>query len=177
MSEYADPGFHLHTAMGQYSTLLIYHIADDPVIPWDLPHAGSALRDIFEDLVEELEESFPDHDVDLTPLDDAVAAFESEANRIGSLAEQAVALADSVLLSVVNAKYRDFARGFTSVGLLPGRYSYYNVVSAPGLDNGYGAAVFPAIQDSLDRGDEELAEEWVEKSAAAVLRAAEILKV
>lgn len=177
MTEFVDPGFHIHTAMGQFVTLLTYHIADDPVIPWDLPNAGSALRDIFEDLVERLEEVFPEYEIDLSELDDAVATFEEAAQRISTLADQALALDDAVLLSVVNAKYKDFARGFASAGLLPGRYSYYNVVSAPGLESGYGADVFPAIQDSLDQGNLELAEEWVVRSADAVLRSAEILRV
>ncbi|KAK7429781.1 hypothetical protein QQZ08_003626 [Neonectria magnoliae] len=175
MTEFADPGFHLHVAMGQFVTLLTYHIADDPLIPWDLPTAGSALRDIFVDLEEQLEEVFSQYEVDLSPLDDAVAAFEAAAERIAVTTEQALADNDTVLLEVVNAKYRDFSRGFVSAGLLPGRYSYYNVVSAPGLESGYGADVFPAIQDSLAQGDVEQAKEWVEKSADAVLRAAEIL--
>ncbi|KAF4965291.1 hypothetical protein FSARC_6892 [Fusarium sarcochroum] len=177
MTEYADPGFHLHTAMGQFVTLLTYHIADDPLIPWDLPHAGSALRDLFEDLEEKLEENFPDYDIDLGPLDDAVSAFETASKKIGTLAKQALALNDTVLLGAINAKYRDFSRGFASAGLLPGRYSFYNVVSAPGLESGYGADVFPAVQDSLDAGNLKQAEAWVEKSAKAVLRAAAILKV
>lgn len=177
MSEFVDPGFHIHTAMGQYVTLLTYHIADDPLIPWDLPNAGSVLRDIFEDLVEQLDELFPEYEIDLGPLDDAVSAFEEAAEHISTLADQAVALDDAVLLSVVNSKYKDFSRGFASAGLLPGRYSYYNVVSAPGLESGYGADVFPAIQDSLDQGNLDLAEEWVTKSANAVLRAAEILRI
>ncbi|ESU15248.1 hypothetical protein FGSG_08141 [Fusarium graminearum PH-1] len=177
MTNYADPGFHLHAAMGQFVTLLTYHIADDPLIPWDMPHAGSALRDIFEDLEEKLEDRFSEYTVDLSPLDDAVSAFEAACKHIDTLAKQAVALNDNVLLGVVNTKFRQFSRGFASAGLLPGRFSFYNVVSAPGLDSGYGADVFPAIQDSLDQGNLTQAEEWVERSAKAVLRAAEILKV
>ncbi|KAF5024371.1 hypothetical protein F66182_3558 [Fusarium sp. NRRL 66182] len=177
MTEFADSGFHLHTAMGQFVTLLTYHIADDALIPWDLDHAGSTLRDIFEDLQEQVPERFPEHEIDLGPLEEAVAVFETAAKRIATLANQALALNDTVLLGAVNAKYRDFSRGFASAGLLPGRFSFYNVVSAPGLDSGYGADVFPAVQDSLDQGNLTQAEEWVEKSARAVLRAAEILKV
>ncbi|KAF4979161.1 hypothetical protein FZEAL_4589 [Fusarium zealandicum] len=177
MTEYADPGFRLHVAMGQFVTLLTYHIADDPLIPWDLPNAASALRDIFQDLEEQLDERFPDYDVDLGALDEAVSVFETAAKRISVLAGQALSLNDTGLLKAVNSKYRDFSRGFTSAGLLPGRYSFYNVVSAPGLESGYGADVFPAIQDSLDQGNLTQAEEWVEKSAKAVLRAAEILEL
>lgn len=163
--------------MGQYVTLLTYHIADDPLIPWDMAHAGSALRDIYEDLEDKLEERFSNYTLDLTTLSDAVSAFESAGKRIDKLAKQALALNDTVLLSEVNTKFREFSRGFASEGLLPGRYSFYNVVSAPGLESGYGADVFPAVQDSLDQGNVTQAEEWVERSAKAVLRAAEILKV
>lgn len=177
MTEYADRGFHLHTAMGQFVTLLTYHIADDALIPWDLPNAGSALRDIFVDLEEQLEEKFPEYSVDLSPLDDAVATFEAAAERIAVIAENALTFNDTALLAAVNSAYRDFSRGFASEGLLPGRFSYYNVVSAPGLESGYGADVFPAIQDSLDQGNLTQAEEWVERSANAVLRAAQILKI
>ncbi|EXL44410.1 hypothetical protein FOCG_13393 [Fusarium oxysporum f. sp. radicis-lycopersici 26381] len=177
MTEYADPGFHLHTAMGQFVTLLTYHIADDPLIPFDLTHAGSALRDIFEDLEEKLTDRFPSYNLDLTPLSSAVSSFEEAGKRISTLAKQALALNDTVLLSAVNARYKAFSRGFASEGLLPGRFSFYNIVSAPGLDSGYGADVFPAVQDSLDQGNLTQAEEWVERSAKAVLRAAEILKL
>jgi N-acetylated-alpha-linked acidic dipeptidase len=61
-------------------------------------------------------------------------------------------------------------------GSLPGREAFKNVISAPGIDNGYGADVFPAVTDSISKGDEETAKEWVEKSANAVLRAADILR-
>jgi N-acetylated-alpha-linked acidic dipeptidase len=142
-----------------------------------MPHAGSALRDIFEDLEEKLEDPFSKYSLDLSPLDEAVSAFEAAGKHIDTLAKQALALNDTVLLGVVNTKFREFSRGFASAGLLPGRFSFYNVVSAPGLESGYGADVFPAVQDSLDQGNLTQAEEWVERSAKAVLRAAEILKV
>ena len=157
--------------------LLTYHIADDPLIPFDLTHAGTALRDIFEDLEETLTDRFPSYELDLTPLSSAVSSFEEAGKRISTLAKQALALNDTVLLSAVNAAYKAFSRGFASEGLLPGRFSFYNVVSAPGLDSGYGADVFPAVQDSLDQGNLTQAEEWVQRSAKAVLRAAEILKI
>ena len=42
---------------------------------------------------------------------------------------------------------------------------------------GYGASVFPPVTESVEAGDLELAAEWVSKSAKAILRAAEILKI
>ncbi|KAI8245676.1 putative glutamate carboxypeptidase [Colletotrichum sp. SAR 10_99] len=168
MAEFGDPGFKIHRVMGQWLTLIAYHIADDVIIPWDLPNAGRVLRTYYEDLNETIAETYPDLDLDLSPIDDAIVEFETAAERIATVAKQALVFNDTVLIDVVNSKYRDFSRGFASAGGLPGRPTFHNVVSAPGLDNGYGADVFPAVQDSLSSDNEEQAREWVEKSASAV---------
>ncbi|KAI0594607.1 peptidase family M28 [Biscogniauxia sp. FL1348] len=177
MAKYGDPGFKVHTAMGQWLTLIAYHIADDLLIPWDLPNAAKVLRTHFEDLEDTLADTYAEVPLDLSPIDDALKLFEDAAERIATVASQALAFNDTVLISAVNSKYRDFSRGFASVGGLPGRPTFKNVISAPGLDNGYGADIFPAVQDSLSAGNETQAMEWVEKSAAAIMRAAEILNI
>src|SRR4051812_26581243 len=33
MTAFGDPGFHTHKAIGQYLTLLLYHLVSDPVLP------------------------------------------------------------------------------------------------------------------------------------------------
>ncbi|KAF6810755.1 peptidase family M28 [Colletotrichum musicola] len=177
MAKFGDPGFKIHRAMGQWLSLIAYHIADDVVVPWDLPNAGRVLRMHYEDLNETVSAAYPDLDLDLSPIETAIAEFEDAAERIAAAAKQALAFDDTVLVDVVSGKYRDFSRGFASAGGLPGRPTFHNVVSAPGLDNGYGADVFPAVQDSLSSGNENQAREWVEKSASAVSRAAEILRI
>jgi N-acetylated-alpha-linked acidic dipeptidase len=176
MSTFGDPGFRIHTAMGQFLSLVLYHVADDVLIPWDLPNAATVLQGYLTELNETISESdFPD--LDLSPLASAIEEFTTQAENIAAVAEQALAFNDTVLLSVVNSKYRDFSRGYASVGGLPGRETFKNVISAPGIDNGYGADVFPAVTDQVNAGKEEEALEWVEKSARAVLRAAEILEI
>lgn len=42
---------------------------------------------------------------------------------------------------------------------------------------GYSASVFPPVTESVGSEDLETAEEWIEKSAKAILRAAEILTI
>ncbi|KAF6826257.1 glutamate carboxypeptidase [Colletotrichum plurivorum] len=177
MAKFGDPGFKVHRAMGQWLSLVAYHIADKVVIPWDLPNAGRVLWTHYEDLNETVTAAYPDLDLDLSPIENAIAEFEAAAERIAAAAKQALAFNDTVLVDVINGKYRDFSRGFVSAEGLPGRPTFHNVVSAPGLDNGYGADVFPAVQDSLSSGNEGQAREWVEKSASAVSRAAEILHI
>lgn len=157
-------------------TLIAYHIADDEVIPWDLPNAATVLQSYLLELNETVTDSELSN-LDLSPLQDAIAEFEHQAEHIAQVAKTAVAFQDKVMLGVVNAKYRDFSRGFASSGGLPGRETFKNVISAPGIDNGYGADVFPAVTDSINKKDEAAAREWILKSARAVLRSAEILRV
>jgi N-acetylated-alpha-linked acidic dipeptidase len=176
MSTFADPGFRLHTAMGQFLSLILYHIADDTLIPWDLPNAATVLKAYYAELNETISASdFPD--LDISSISAAIDKFAVHAENIATVSQQALSFNDTTILQVVNSKYRDFARGFASVGGLPGRETFRNVISAPGIDNGYGADVFPAVTDSVGKGDEEAAVRWVEKTSAAILRAAEILKV
>ncbi|KAL1610045.1 hypothetical protein SLS60_001710 [Paraconiothyrium brasiliense] len=176
MSTFGDPGFKLHTAMGQFLSLIVYHIADDALIPWDLPHAATVLLSYLSELNETITTS-DSPDLDLTPLAEAIAEFTTQAERISKIGQQALAFNDTNILGVVNSKYRDFPRGFASAGGLPGRETFKNIISAPGIDNGYGADVFPAVTDNINGGNQTAAEEWIEKSANAVLRAAEILKI
>ncbi|UQC82076.1 peptidase family M28 [Colletotrichum lupini] len=175
MAKFGDPGFKIHRVMGQWLTLVAYHIADDVIIPWDLPNAGRVLRNHYEDLNETVAGDYPS--LSLSPIHDAITEFETAAERIATVAKQALAFNNTALIDVINGKYRDFSRGFASAGGLPGRPTFHNVISAPGLDNGYGADVFPAVQDSLSSGNETQAQEWVEKSASAISRAAEILGI
>lgn len=176
MSTWADPGFKIHTAMGQLMSLIVYHIADDELIPWDMPNAAKVLQSYYAELNDTVTESgFPD--LDISPIGDAIDEFTAQAEHIASVAQQAVAFKDSVIIDVVNSKYRDFARGFASAGGLPGRETFKNIISAPGIDNGYGADVFPAVTDNINGGNKEQAEEWVIKTSKAILRAAEILQV
>ncbi|CAI6342519.1 unnamed protein product [Periconia digitata] len=183
MSKFGDPGFKLHTAMGQALSLILYHIADDALIPWDLPHAAEVLSSYLEELNETISSSStlpPSNSsgnatLDLTPLSSALESFSAKASHLASVANTALTFNDSIALAVVNSKFRDFARGLASVGGLPGRETFKNVVSAPGIDNGYGADVWPGITDSVNQGDVAQAKEWIEKSAKAVQRAGEIL--
>lgn len=157
-------------------SLIVYHIADDELIPWDMPNAAKVLQSYYAELNDTVTESgFPD--LDISPIGDAIDEFTAQAEHIASVAQQAVAFKDSVIIDVVNSKYRDFARGFASAGGLPGRETFKNIISAPGIDNGYGADVFPAVTDNINGGNKEQAEEWVIKTSKAILRAAEILQV
>ncbi len=175
MATFGDPGFHTHKAMGQYLTLLLYHMVNDPVIPLQPADYVEALNTYFTTLNRTLASA--NTTLDLEPLVDAISTFETSAQEFNDLRDQAVANNDTALITVQNHKARDFSRGFTSQGGLPTREFYQHTIFAPGRDTGYAPVTFPGITESITFDDDaELAQEWVEKTSAAILVAASMLK-
>ncbi|CAN9472472.1 unnamed protein product [Alternaria alternata] len=175
MATFGDPGFITHKAMGQFLTLLLYHMVSDPVVPLEPADYVSEFNTYLEDL--ETEISGSNFTVDLTNLTAAIAQFETSAQEFVTLRDQAVAANDTELITVQNHKARDFSRGFTSQGGLPTREFYQHTIFAPGRDTGYAPVTFPGITESITFDqDAELAQEWVQKTSSAILVAASILK-
>lgn len=52
-----------------------------------------------------------------------------------------------------------------------------HLIFAPGQDTGYAPTTFPGITEAVEAGDLGLAAEFVQKTAAAVRAAGDILKV
>ena len=174
MSTYGDPGFHYHAAMGQYLDLLAYHMASDEIIPYDLPVYSAALHSYYDDLQDAVNET--NQTLDTSELSAAIAQFEISANEAMTLKDQAVSTDDAALKTVVNQKFRDFQRGFTSAGGLPDREFFRHVVNAPGLDTGYAPTTFPGITEAVVAGNFTRAAEWVKRTSLGIRTAADILK-
>ncbi|KAH7392645.1 N-acetylated-alpha-linked acidic dipeptidase-like protein 2 [Pyrenochaeta sp. MPI-SDFR-AT-0127] len=175
MSTFGDPGFHTHKAMGQYLTLLLYHLVSDPVLPLEPANYVPELNTYLTALNTTIAAS--NYTIDLSNLTAAIATFSTSANEFELLRAQALETNDTTLITVQNHKARDFSRGFTSQGGLPTREFYQHLIFAPGRDTGYAPVTFPGITESItfDK-DAELAQEWVGKTADAILVAASILK-
>jgi N-acetylated-alpha-linked acidic dipeptidase len=175
MERFGDPGFHTHKAMGQYLTLLLYHMVSDPVLPLEPASYGPELITYLTALNKTI--SATNYTVDLSPLSAAISTFTYSAREFELLRSQALQTNDMALLTVQNHKARDFSRGFTSQGGLPTREFYQHTIFAPGRDTGYAPVTFPGITESItfDK-NQKLAQEWVKKTADAILVAASILK-
>jgi N-acetylated-alpha-linked acidic dipeptidase len=175
MERFGDPGFHTHKAMGQYLTLLLYHMVSDPVLPLEPAGYVPELKTYFSALNKTL--AATNYTVDLLPLSAAIDTFATRAREFEDLRAHALSTGDAALLTVQNHKARDFSRGFTSQGGLPTREFYQHTIFAPGRDTGYAPVTFPGITESItfDK-DQKLAQTWVKKTADAILVAAGVLK-
>jgi N-acetylated-alpha-linked acidic dipeptidase len=175
MATFGDPGFHTHKAMGQFLTLLLYHMVNDPVVPLEPGDYVGELNSYLDELNTTIASA--NATLDLAPLVGAIATFETSAQQFNELRAQAVATNNTELITTQNHKARDFSRGFTSQGGLPTREFYQNTLFAPGRDTGYAPVTFPGITESITFDDDvELAQEWVGKTSDAILAAASILK-
>ncbi|KIX00289.1 uncharacterized protein Z518_10428 [Rhinocladiella mackenziei CBS 650.93] len=170
MTTFGDPDFITHKVMGQYLSLLAYHLATDEIIPFNVENYGVQMTLYLEDLVEDIEAA--NATVDLSPLEAAITTFNASASALTSFMSSA---STDEEIKLVNAKLRDFSRGFVSQGGLPTREFYKHVVFAPGLDTGYAPVEWPGITESVEAENLTLANIWVEKSARAVEVAAAIL--
>ncbi|KAI2640360.1 glutamate carboxypeptidase [Hypomontagnella submonticulosa] len=174
MSTFGDPGFLAHKSMSQYLSLLAYNLADQDLIQFDLPNYATQLETYYENLLSTIKEAALD--LDTSALLDAIKEFRSGATDIQAQQEQAISTKDSGLLTLVNHKYRDFQRGFVSQGGLPDREFYQHLIFAPGIDTGYAATTFPGITEAVLDGNTSLATQFVQKTADAILIAADIIK-
>ncbi len=160
--------------MGQYLTLLLYHMASDPVLPLEPGNYVPELKIYLDALKKTISAS--NYTIDLSPLTAAIDTFSSSADKFEQVRSQAVQANDADVITAQNHKARDFSRGFTSQGGLPTRPFYQNTIFAPGRDTGYAPVTFPGITESItfDK-DPGLAQEWVGKTANAILEAASVL--
>ncbi|KAF2213356.1 hypothetical protein CERZMDRAFT_111652 [Cercospora zeae-maydis SCOH1-5] len=174
MTRFGDPGFQVHKAMGQYLSLLIYHLAGDEVLPLNVTNFATQM-DVYYDALSEVAEEGGE-DLDLTKLRDAIDAFRENASEAVALMEQALSTNDTALRDVVNRKYVDFHRGFAASPGLPNREFFKHVVFAPGRDTGYAPVTFPGITEAIlfDSNYTEAAE-WVTVTANAITVAGNIL--
>ncbi|EEH17369.1 hypothetical protein PABG_07365 [Paracoccidioides brasiliensis Pb03] len=173
MSKYGDPGYVVHKVMGQYLALLAYHLATDEVIPFDVTNYGKQMAIYLDDLKKVIAESKVT--VDLGPLQAAIQTFNTASDAAAKLKQQAERKRGERLVNLVNARLRDFERGFVSQGGLPDREFFKHTVFAPGLDTGYAPTTFPGITEAVQAGNQKVAEEWVKKTSNAIRVAASVL--
>ena len=171
MTTFGDPDFITHKVVGQYLAVLMYHLANDEIIPFDVENYGIQMT-LYLDALAEMLQSDNATSVDLSSLEAAIESFNTSATALTAMIQSASTDAE---INSINAKLRDFSRGFVSQGGLPTREFYKHVVFAPGLDTGYAPTEWPGVTEAVEAGNLTLANMWVEKSARAVEEAASIL--
>ncbi|KAL9059279.1 MAG: hypothetical protein Q9162_001316 [Coniocarpon cinnabarinum] len=172
MSTFGDPGYGTHKVMGQYLSLLAYNLATAEVIPYNVENYGAQMTSYLADLQDTVAGSNYST-LDLSPIASAISTFNTSAATISSLI---ASNPDTATVATINARLRDFSRGFVSQGGLPNREFYKHVVFAPGLDTGYAPTTFPGVTEAIENYmDQTMAEEQIQRTSRGIEAAAQIL--
>ncbi|KAL9083784.1 MAG: hypothetical protein Q9159_005572 [Coniocarpon cinnabarinum] len=172
MSTFGDPGYGTHKVMGQYLSLLAYNLATAEVIPYNVENYGAQMTSYLADLQDTVAGSNYST-LDLSPIASAISTFNTSAATISSLI---ASNPDTATVATINARLRDFSRGFVSQGGLPNREFYKHVVFAPGLDTGYAPTTFPGVTEAIENYmDQTMAEEQIQRTSRGIEAAAQNL--
>ncbi|EXJ56377.1 uncharacterized protein A1O5_12644 [Cladophialophora psammophila CBS 110553] len=94
MTTYGDPDFLAHKAVGQDLSLLVYHLANDDIIPFDVENYGVQMSRYLIELIEFVESENATTMVDLSPLEIAISTFNISAEAMTSFIQAASTKAD-----------------------------------------------------------------------------------
>lgn len=174
MTKFVDPGFEMHKAMGQFLTLMLYHLVDDPVVPLEPARYGIEMRAYLKDLEDTIVAKHASSIVDLSELENAIADFVNAADHFDRVRKQALK-SETSLRDTVNRAARMFSRAFIAHGGLPDREFYQHLIFAPGIDTGYAPVTFPGITEQVEAGNFRLATKFVGLTARSLAAAGEII--
>ncbi|KAH8732769.1 N-acetylated-alpha-linked acidic dipeptidase 2 [Phaeosphaeriaceae sp. PMI808] len=177
-----DPDFSIHATVGQFLSLLSYHIADDPLIPFDIVAYARNINYYVRDLIGETINMDRDYGelqrkISVSTLDEAAKNFQQVAYRFEDVTSSKDFLANATRVKEVNGKLLDVQRLFVREEGLPGRPFYRNVLFAPNRDDGYKAQVLPGSIQALQDRKLEMCKEWNLWAANAISKASKMLSL
>jgi N-acetylated-alpha-linked acidic dipeptidase len=178
VSRIGDPGFEYHAALVKIWGLATLRLANADAIPLDPSAYAGRLHDFFRDLRRrpQLAKKATGAllDTPLTELASAIELLRTTAAGFERRREAAVARADSEALLVANRQLLQFERAFLSTDGIPGRSWYRHLIYAPKYT--YAPEIFPGVSEALDANDTARAADQAQALAAAIRRAAEVLR-
>jgi len=175
MTKFGDPRFAKHKAIGQFLTLMLFHLVDDDLVPLDPINFGKEMKAWLFDLQKLPWPSSITVSNQRRLLQGAVEKFNQQAKLFTYHQIWAVARKDVRVIKELNRRARHSGREFINHGGLHGRPFYQHLLFAPGIDTGYRPVVFPAIREAVSAGNFTLASEELGRTADAVYAAARVL--
>ncbi|KAG5997136.1 hypothetical protein E4U54_002440 [Claviceps lovelessii] len=191
-----DPNFVYHALMGQVVGLLLLDLADRAIMPFDVAGYARRLVSWVHDLeawTHEQRGSSAEQGASQMPfkeLRDAAALVESSAvefERWELEWDHSVLTSngfEASSLGLQRIRYNDKMAAFESAlldleygGGIPNRTQFKHVVFGPEKWSTYDISVFPAIRDTIEAGDWELAGRITSKTAAILRHAATTLQL
>ncbi len=168
--KFGDPDFLYEQQMARVFGLQMVRMAGADVIPYDYEEYGKEINSYLDAAEKRAHDKFGDKGLDFAPVNAAAHRFETAGAKL--LSREKNPPHDVTLL---NQTLLDTERALLIPQGLPHRSWYHHAIYAPGEYTGYAAVVIPGVNEALDKGDKERAQQQLAVLAAALERAAKIL--
>ncbi|KAJ0422068.1 hypothetical protein BJY00DRAFT_94851 [Aspergillus carlsbadensis] len=164
MKRFGDPGYQKHKAMTQLWVLVAFRLASQAVMAFSATKYAERLNEGVASM------DVPDA-VDVSRLQHALTIFYKQALYLdGNRAGLSKRKPTDEEVSTVNSRYIAIERGFLHSAGLSQRPWYKHLAFGPGLWEGYGGVLFPAIADAMLLKDVAVIQAAVDLTTAAVNR-------
>ena len=169
MEKVGDPQFAQHATMTRLWGIIALRLANADVLPLDYAAYASRLREF----VKEITDRMPGPDrAAVTPLAQAVDRFSAAAGEMSRRIDRA--LSDPAEQPATSRALIAVERAFLDADGIPGRPWYRHLIYAPKPT--YAPEVLPGVAEALDAGDRARLASQVARLAAALDRAADVLR-
>lgn len=203
MVQNVDPDFQYHKILAQFWGLLILDLSENLMLPFDMEAYAKSVDGWVHDL--DAFAKSKNAKVDMEPMFNASAemkvkttqfqswnniwhdtvwgmgGYESNVMAIQRVKHNArMAEFDTSLLDLaegggVRLSVCDSLPASTNILQVPNRTQFRHVIFGPELWSGYDASIFPAIRDSINTGDWNLTQHWINRVAEIIHEASDKL--
>lgn len=173
-----DPDYSIHATVGQFMTLLAYHLTDDSIIPFDISAYARNINYWVRDLISEVKNFDPEYahlqkQIAIPELDRAAKAFQKAADQFAKKTTSRDKNNSEV--QAINDALKAVQGLFIREEGLPGRLFYKNALYAPNRDDGYRAQTLPGSMEALQDRRFDLCHDWNMWLAGALDKASILL--
>jgi len=176
MLKFGDPTFAYHVAMARLLGLAALRLADTDALPLDYRAYGQDIETYLEGIRNKLALLGDSGRLDFQPAHEAAGELVQAA---GDQNERSSAYllqnAQAPGLHDMNRILIEVEQSFLLPGGLPGRPWYRHAVYAPGTYSGYESVALPGIEETVDAGEYEKAQQQLGALTAALHHAARLL--
>lgn len=169
--KFGDPDFLYEQQMARVFGLQMVRMAGADVIPYDYEEYGKEIDSYLEAAEKRAHDKFGEKGLDFAPVNAAAHHFETAGAKM--LSKEKNPPHDASRLNLV---LLDTERALLVPEGLPHRSWYRHAIYAPGEYTGYAAVVIPGVNEALDNGDKQRAQQQLAVLAAALERAAKTLE-
>ncbi|HTR23788.1 MAG TPA: M28 family metallopeptidase [Terriglobales bacterium] len=169
--KFGDPDFLYEQQMSRVYGLEMLRMADADALPYDFENYGKEILVYLDAAKTKARDKFGDKAPDFSAaftgahhLEEAGAKMLQKQRKIPASPER------------MNATLREAERALLIPEGLPNRPWYHHAVYAPGQYTGYAAVVIPGVNEAIDHGDAQRAQQQIAALAAALNRCAQVLQ-